>query len=547
MRAYLAPALIAILCVAIIAVLWLVPEGRSGALLSVLDGIRNQFGTLATIIGVAIGGIAGLFMAWPRGVQQRNEPEPIEDDTPAPVRKRGLISASELSKASRPDYDANDGESEEARAELAEAQNDNTQAALTNAKATPIVFRELYPPHNDTALSYYGGMPIAGPDFIWPRADGRALPFLMQWDCAALAQEDTSGLIPESGILYLFGDLEWNGAMEFRFIHAAANFDELSELIPPHDATSPYGEEARYLLPECSPHVPAKAGKSPQTLPKWPFAPVALPLGDILPESDQENALDWPGDAAASALLDAQNRLGGPLTVFDPERRIGKARPFASFPQDWAAVRIVCAAVLDKLQSPENLGKAFLDSHADVDRPAVIAEWGQQAAELYAFAAAQPIAETPDDAMRDDIWAWIESVMPAISVEFGSLVDESVNTSLGIDSDGRDLIDNAFIEYNALQHTLAHSYQREPYPDEDGVNGPIEQIHAPAPARIFGPPSFVQGDAQDIASEEVMLLELSSNPAIGHHLGEGVLQFFIAPNALAARAFDRVKTVVSAY
>lgn len=547
MRAYLAPALIALLCAAVIAALWLVPEGRSGAMLSILDSIRNQFGILASTIGVIIGGAAGLFMAWPRGQREAEETDAVEqEDLPAPARKRGLISASELNHASQT-YDDDDLHGDaQAPADLSDAQLLDTQAAMQAAFATPIVFRELHPPHHDTTLSFYGGMPVAGREFVWPRADGRPLPFLMQWECAALAREDASGLMPASGILYLFGAMEWNGGMEFRFIHADANFDELSELIPPQDTQSPYGDLAHALLPECSPHVAAQQGAVGQTLTKWPFAPVALALGDILESSDQGSIPDWPGDGAAPALLDAQNKLGGPLTVFDRERRIGEGRPFAGFPQDWAAVRIVCAGVLDKLQTPDDLGQPFLDRYLEGDRPPVIAQWRQQAEELYAYAAAQPIAETPDEGMRDDIWAWVESVMPAISAEFGSLVDESVNTSLGIGSDGCALIDNAFIEYNALQHTLAHSYHTPAGPGEENAGEQVERIHAPAPTRMLGPPSDMQGNAQGMAREQVMLLELSSNPAIGHHLGEGVVQFFIAPDALAQRAFEQVTTVSSA-
>jgi uncharacterized protein YwqG len=45
----------------------------------------------------------------------------------------------------------------------------------------------------------------------------------------------------------------------------------------------------------------------------------------------------------------------------------------------------------------------------------------------------------------------------------------------------------------------------------------------------------------------LLLLELSSDPSIGHHFGEGVLQFWIRPDDLAARRFDLVELTASAY
>jgi uncharacterized protein YwqG len=61
------------------------------------------------------------------------------------------------------------------------------------------------------------------------------------------------------------------------------------------------------------------------------------------------------------------------------------------------------------------------------------------------------------------------------------------------------------------------------------------------------PPSYVQGDAEKRIGEWLLLLELSSDPQIGHHFGEGVLQFWIRPDDLAARRFDLVELTASAY
>jgi uncharacterized protein YwqG len=44
-----------------------------------------------------------------------------------------------------------------------------------------------------------------------------------------------------------------------------------------------------------------------------------------------------------------------------------------------------------------------------------------------------------------------------------------------------------------------------------------------------------------------LLLELSSNPGLAHYFGEGVLQFWIRPDDLAAQRFDRVELSTTAY
>ncbi|MFN2428265.1 MAG: DUF1963 domain-containing protein [Candidatus Binatia bacterium] len=62
-------------------------------------------------------------------------------------------------------------------------------------------------------------------------------------------------------------------------------------------------------------------------------------------------------------------------------------------------------------------------------------------------------------------------------------------------------------------------------------------------SRRLGRPRVGDGDAAERAREWLMLLELSAASAIGHHFAEGVLRFYIRPEDLAARRFDRVEFV----
>jgi uncharacterized protein YwqG len=57
----------------------------------------------------------------------------------------------------------------------------------------------------------------------------------------------------------------------------------------------------------------------------------------------------------------------------------------------------------------------------------------------------------------------------------------------------------------------------------------------------------VQTEADERVDEWLLLLQLGSAPQLGHHFGEGVYQFWIRPEDLAARRFDRVELHAEAY
>jgi uncharacterized protein YwqG len=64
---------------------------------------------------------------------------------------------------------------------------------------------------------------------------------------------------------------------------------------------------------------------------------------------------------------------------------------------------------------------------------------------------------------------------------------------------------------------------------------------------MLAAPVDVQGDIDERAREFLLLFELSSDEGLAHYFGEGVYQFWIRPNDLAARRFDRVELSTTAY
>jgi hypothetical protein len=57
----------------------------------------------------------------------------------------------------------------------------------------------------------------------------------------------------------------------------------------------------------------------------------------------------------------------------------------------------------------------------------------------------------------------------------------------------------------------------------------------------------VQGYVEELVDDHLLLLELTNCSGPEHHFGEGVLQYLITPDDLAAGRFDQVKSVLSGY
>ncbi len=414
--------------------------------------------------------------------------------------------------------------------------------AVEAARWRPIVFRETYPPPAEPGLSFYGGAPIAPKDFKWPRVgaygQGAPLHFVMQWDCAALARLDATGLLPRSGALYAFCDLSWGDEMPFRFVHVDGPATDWVEASPPADLGPVFGDEGAHLCPYATARLSRDERGAPTLLPRWPFAPVAIDYPPPPPDSDDDETsgrLYWSErPPVAEALLAAQNSLGASMAAPpDPTPR-PFARPFAAFPQDWAAVRVVCADAMDRLHRPQYLSRyEFLPDLDDEGRARMAAQWFQDAAEEYgrALRFAPGAATSQDDA--DEIWAFFETIRPVLEPRFEKLLDSCVDATLGLRGEAARAIPDELIARNAARHMLAVATDSE--------------VFATTPNHMFGPPSYVQGDVEEFVDAHLLLLELSSSKAIGLELGEGVLQFLIAPDDLRAARFDRVKLVRTGY
>lgn len=441
---------------------------------------------------------------------------------------------------------------------------------IAAARRRPIVFRQSFPPGGDHGLSYYGGRPTGPAGFEWPRHatdDGAApLSFVLQWNCRELAAQDATGLLPRDGVLYFFADLNWGHKEAYRFLHLPGSTDGWSEIDPPADLGPILGGETAWQVPWCSQAIAPEHQDCPVLLPKWPFRPLGFDY-PADPDGDPEGSAFWSEKSAAEALIAAQNSLGAPLMEFAPDRKA--AAPFPAFPHDWAAVRIVCSMVIDTLRKPEytRLPKAIEELESEA-RAARIAEWRDEATELYVFAASHPLTDPVPVDLSAQIRAWMDKVNGCFF--YSQAVEKSVNASLGLGSAALSVIPPSQIDRASLNHMLGLAYDREEYrhefrarchPDLDqaasnvkweeahraGQLPIVRSLHAPIPNRIFGPPSYVQGGVEELVEDHLLLLEISSSSHIGIELGEGVIQYMIRPDDLRHGRFDRAEVIMSAY
>jgi hypothetical protein len=409
--------------------------------------------------------------------------------------------------------------------------------AIARAARQAVVFRQIFPPSVEAApLGFFGGAPVAPPEFVWPRgADGAALSFVMQIDCADVPERGRLGLLPDSGVLYVFTDLEWGG-WSCRVLHADRPDASWRPLAPPADLKPVYGaSEGRYAAPWAGPDV----AELPRLLPKWPFRPVVV---DVVAEEmdefdDRPNPLMWPGDVAVAEALLAVEDAVEPAPRFDIRAFMADdgtlVRPFLDYPHDWRAVQILAAAVADRAARAGRYDTWLYRDLPKDERAALLAGLVASAGAWKAAAAAEAPFDAVPQADRDRLWSWVEDHAALVRFCLEDAVTQAIEASLTASPEAAARVPPEAAARIRFRHLLA---QRS----GDG-------IFAPTPDRMLAAPSYVQGNQTETATTHLLLLELSSNAGLGHRFGDGVYQFWITPDDLRARRFDRVQVTGDAY
>lgn len=409
-----------------------------------------------------------------------------------------------------------------------------------------IVFRQYYPPRHDPAvLSFFGGVPIAPRGLAWPShaADGQvhALHFILQVDLAEIPESARLGVLPGSGVLYLFLDLDWGRSNAFRFLYADNPSGDWVPAHVPDNLTAAYGNQAHYAWqwPRGFDDGPARC---PRLLPKWPFAPVAIEIPDEaldaweqeVDEAGESFPFWWPDERTmAPVLLAAQ----GDDSLHDSEgaRKIVPE----TWPQDWNAVQIAIGLILERIR--REAGRA--DDEADDTAERIAGE----ALEWVELADARGRFDAVPSQARDAFRGWFDGLASPISFVRDPAVRLSMEASLAESVEAAARIPAEALAKLRSRHSLAVQADVRTIDPQTKESRIERRIHANTPDRMLAPASDVQGYSEEISATHLLLLELSSDEGIGHHFGEGVYQFWIAPDDLRDRRFDRVEMIVQAY
>lgn len=444
--------------------------------------------------------------------------------------------------------------------EVEEAVATEVTAEIVAALKRPITFRQTLPqsPGKD-GLSFFGGEPIGPEDFQWPRErgaqGGAPLQFVMQWDCAQLAEADPTGLLPQDGVLYCFVNFERDDDEDFlsshQFIHHRGQVRSWGPIETPKDAGPALGSHLGFALSGCTEKLENARDHVPRVLPRFPFAPIAFNY----PLSDGDERVFWSDKKAASALLEVQ-QSGVSIKKIEDETATpcdDLARPFPAFPHDFGAVRIIASRMIEALHNPDEfLAETLYPTLSQEERDEQFAGWCDEAKEVYLLGTQRPANQKLEQNIADDIWQWFDDRKGILDAELLELVEEAVDMSLGETSEALGSIPAHWIDRAMHRHALATEYAVE----TGGENH--SNVHAPTPARMFGPASFgpasfdernfgTESDSADatapLSHDHLLLLELPSGSGPGHHFGGRILQYWITPDNLAAGSFNKVKAV----
>lgn len=406
--------------------------------------------------------------------------------------------------------------------------------AILASRRQAILFRQIVPPNHDPAhLSFFGGLPIAPSGFQWPRGESRPYHFIMQVDCSAVPADGRLGIFPGDGILYVFLDLEWGHEDLFRVIWEPGPAQDWAEIALPHDLP--------HTFSKLSWRWPQSDADWPRLLPKWPFDPVLIEGGSLpdepLPDDEEEfdETYAWPGTIDPKQAIPAiEGAVVQSRYWYQRGQPIKDRRPFAGFPHDWNAVRITTGLIAERMERTvsdarnrrfrELSDEEFASKLADAQLG--LHDWTDRALAAAAFDEVPP-------AERDQFWLWVQEHDWLTWMPMTYAGNLSVEASLSAGPEAAARIPLDVVDYIRSRHALASEIESKVY-----IN---------IPDRMLAPPTSVQDNLDRYVREFILLLELSSNEGLAHYFAEGVYQFWIRPEDLAARRFDRVELGTTAY
>jgi hypothetical protein len=447
------------------------------------------------------------------------------------------------------------------------------EAVLDRYRRDCVLLQELYPPNEGPRPnSKFGGLPNLAARFDWPRSSGgTALHFLAQVDCSEIS---FASELPGSGMLYFFGrddddqawDLEPPASDYCRVIYDPS----AGPAPPPREAPAdlgpvggPYGHPAwRDLL------LAGEAG--PNLHPEWPLRPLRMDswpdYSGLPPDVEQDDPVRSGLPAGPRPRTEAEAhlekwlaamgpRLEGPPDFFDIyQQRVAVKRVLAFT----AATGIEIDYEFDRSTRDREIGAAifadpswprhriYIDyaARAAIRRPvdyyvhevASEEEIAAQAAHWLRRSSGRPPDEAVPDEERREFRHWIAGLChPDSPWSFGPSAARLVivSSTAAIRSWSSDPIRAAKIPAT--------------------VYGPLSafftgcSIWGDGFSQMLGHAQSAQ-EARPVGDPTVCLISLASQSATGWMFGDvGEATFWIAPEDLAAREFDRAWATVEGH
>jgi hypothetical protein len=209
-------------------------------------------------------------------------------------------------------------------------------------------------------------------------------------------------------------------------------------------------------------------------------------------------------------------------------------RPFANYPHDWRAVQICSGLLLDRLRGKSHLpATAAVRQLSEAERDALVMRLRGEAQSWFGRAESHPPFSAVPQAEGDEFWLWLAGNAWLVRFVITEAMTMSIEASLIDSQEAAARIPADVARRVHGRHALASQ-------SEHG-------LFVTTPDRMLAPPVDVQGHQWERAKTHLLLLELSSNEGLGHHFGEGVYQFWITPEDLKARRFDKVELSADAY
>jgi uncharacterized protein YwqG len=417
----------------------------------------------------------------------------------------------------------------------------------SGSSSEAVCFRALFPPkQNGAGLTYFGGRPRLPPDVPWPTLTRRgrefALSFIGQVDLADVAAVARFADLPQTGVLYFFldtciigEDALVDASLErgppWRVLYANAGSEAQEQTAAPSNLMTYFGHP--YLGP-------------PNEL-KWT---------DQIPWRERFYSFEAPRIPMQPAR--AESILIGRGSNANDERRqmaawraaFGELVPYTQFPESWSSGRH--ELWLPSLSFPatniylEILGGGLLKEligpwpGPDKKLQAVGTEFVPEIRALLANIRPDNLFDKAKSEQRDKLLSILRdcrardvNVVHALNKLLRQASRWGTVLSVGHSPEAARSVPNELVEME--RNSFSPLWYNADNP---------KRISATR-HQMLGYGTEIQGQVEEHLGSHMMLMQFETDPSFGWMFGDcGVLQFWIVPDDLAARRFDKVVATV---